>query len=169
MIATFWLGHKQKNSWKEAHCWGILRFASAAETWLAIHVEPTCWKKASHTFLTRFSWLYARGQVFAYADFHDHQTTALSLSLSMRSSIPDVPSRNSSPKKECEFWICFLMDCFARVLHCLPYNFPSSISSVWSSTTYKKSPATVNQHPPVHHEGWMVSSQETVFCWVPVP
>jgi len=94
---------------------------------------------------------------------------ALSLSLSLRSSIPDVPSRNSSPKKECEFWICFLMDCFARVLHCLPYNFPSSISSVWSSTTYKKSPATVNQHPPVHHEGWMVSSQETVFCWVPVP
>jgi len=24
--------------------------------------------------------------------------------------------------------------------------------------------------PPVHHdEGWMVSGQETVFCWVPVP
>ncbi len=29
--------------------------------------------------------------------------------------------------------------------------------------------ATVNQYPPVHHEGWMVSGQETVFCWVPVP
>jgi hypothetical protein len=29
--------------------------------------------------------------------------------------------------------------------------------------------ATVNQHPPAHHEGWMVSGQETVFCWVPVP
>jgi hypothetical protein len=73
-------------------------------------------------------------------------------------------------EKECEFWICFLMDCFARVLHCLPYNFASSISSVWSSTTYKKSLATMNQqHPPVQHEGWMVSSQETVFCWVPVP
>ncbi len=27
----------------------------------------------------------------------------------------------------------------------------------------------VNQHPPVHHEGWMISGQETVFCWVPVP
>jgi hypothetical protein len=26
--------------------------------------------------------------------------------------------------------------------------------------------ATVNQHPPVHHEGWMVSGQETCFCWV---
>jgi hypothetical protein len=26
-----------------------------------------------------------------------------------------------------------------------------------------------NEHPPVHHEGWMVSDQETVFCWVPVP
>jgi hypothetical protein len=22
---------------------------------------------------------------------------------------------------------------------------------------------------PVHHEGWMISDQETVFCWVPVP
>jgi hypothetical protein len=27
----------------------------------------------------------------------------------------------------------------------------------------------MNQHPPVHHEGWMVSDMETVFCWVPVP
>jgi hypothetical protein len=25
-----------------------------------------------------------------------------------------------------------------------------------------------NQDPLVHHEGWMVSGQETVFCWVPV-
>ncbi len=24
--------------------------------------------------------------------------------------------------------------------------------------------ATANQHPPVHHEGWMVSGQETVIC-----
>jgi len=29
--------------------------------------------------------------------------------------------------------------------------------------------ATVNQHSPVHHEGWMVNGLETVFCWVPVP
>jgi hypothetical protein len=29
--------------------------------------------------------------------------------------------------------------------------------------------ATVNQHPPVHREGWMVSGQETIFRWVPVP
>jgi hypothetical protein len=29
--------------------------------------------------------------------------------------------------------------------------------------------ATVNQHPPVHHEGWMVNDYETIFCWVPVP
>jgi hypothetical protein len=29
--------------------------------------------------------------------------------------------------------------------------------------------ATVNQHPPAHHEGWMESGQETVFCWVPIP
>jgi hypothetical protein len=28
---------------------------------------------------------------------------------------------------------------------------------------------TVNQHPPVNHEGWMISGQEIVFCWVPVP
>jgi hypothetical protein len=27
----------------------------------------------------------------------------------------------------------------------------------------------LNQYPPVDHEGWMVSGQETVFCWVPVP
>jgi hypothetical protein len=27
---------------------------------------------------------------------------------------------------------------------------------------------TVNQHPPMRHEGWMISSQETVFCYVPV-
>jgi hypothetical protein len=29
--------------------------------------------------------------------------------------------------------------------------------------------ATVNQHPPVHHQGWMICDQKTVFCWVPVP
>jgi hypothetical protein len=29
--------------------------------------------------------------------------------------------------------------------------------------------ATVNQHPPTHHEGWMISGQETIFCGVPVP
>jgi hypothetical protein len=28
---------------------------------------------------------------------------------------------------------------------------------------------TVNQHPPVHREGWMINVQETVFCCVPVP
>jgi hypothetical protein len=27
--------------------------------------------------------------------------------------------------------------------------------------------ATVNQHPPAHHEGWMVTGQESAFCWVP--
>jgi hypothetical protein len=27
----------------------------------------------------------------------------------------------------------------------------------------------VNQHPAVHHEGSMISGQETVFCWVSVP
>jgi hypothetical protein len=27
----------------------------------------------------------------------------------------------------------------------------------------------VNQHPPAHHEGWMISGEETVFCWIPVP
>jgi hypothetical protein len=32
-----------------------------------------------------------------------------------------------------------------------------------------KRPQWVNQHPPAHHEGWMVSGQETDFCWVPVP
>jgi len=30
-------------------------------------------------------------------------------------------------------------------------------------------PATVNQHPPVHHQGWMICDLETFFCWVPVP
>jgi hypothetical protein len=29
--------------------------------------------------------------------------------------------------------------------------------------------ATVNQQPPAHHEGWMVTGQETVFCWISVP
>jgi hypothetical protein len=29
--------------------------------------------------------------------------------------------------------------------------------------------ARENQYPPVDHEGWMVSGQETVFCWVAVP
>jgi hypothetical protein len=29
--------------------------------------------------------------------------------------------------------------------------------------------AIMNQHPPAHHEGWMISDQETVFCWVSVP
>jgi hypothetical protein len=23
---------------------------------------------------------------------------------------------------------------------------------------------TVNQHPPVHHQGWMICDEETVFC-----
>ncbi len=29
--------------------------------------------------------------------------------------------------------------------------------------------AIVNQHGPVHHQGWMICDQEPVFCWVPVP
>ncbi len=29
--------------------------------------------------------------------------------------------------------------------------------------------ARVNQHPPAHQEGWMVSGQEMVFCWVSIP
>ncbi len=29
--------------------------------------------------------------------------------------------------------------------------------------------ATVNQHPPVQHEGWMINGLETAFCCVPVP
>jgi hypothetical protein len=24
-------------------------------------------------------------------------------------------------------------------------------------------------HTPVHHQGWMICDQETIFCWVPVP
>jgi hypothetical protein len=27
----------------------------------------------------------------------------------------------------------------------------------------------VNQHPLAHHKGWMVSGEETIFCWLPVP
>jgi hypothetical protein len=27
----------------------------------------------------------------------------------------------------------------------------------------------VKQHPPVHHQGWMICDQETDICWVPVP
>jgi hypothetical protein len=27
----------------------------------------------------------------------------------------------------------------------------------------------VNQHPRANREGWIVSDQETVFCWVTVP
>jgi hypothetical protein len=29
--------------------------------------------------------------------------------------------------------------------------------------------ATINQYPPVHYEGWMVSGHRTIICWVPVP
>ncbi len=29
--------------------------------------------------------------------------------------------------------------------------------------------ARVNQQPPVHHDGWMVGGQETIFHWVLVP
>jgi len=36
------------------------------------------------------------------------------------------------------------------------------IVSIWSFG------ATVNQHPSGHHEGWMISGQQIVFCWVPV-
>jgi len=28
--------------------------------------------------------------------------------------------------------------------------------------------ATTDQHPPAHHEGWMVNGQETVLYWFPV-
>jgi hypothetical protein len=34
---------------------------------------------------------------------------------------------------------------------------------------YPNGLATVNRHPPAHREGWMISGQETVFCWIPVP
>jgi hypothetical protein len=122
------------------------------------HLLKESFSNISHTFLMALR--KTAGICLCGLSWSPNQCS-LSLSLSVCSGILDVPSRNSSPEKECEFWICFLIDCFARVLHCLPYN--------WSSTTYKKSPATVNQHPPVHYEGWMVSSQETVFCWVPVP
>ncbi len=37
------------------------------------------------------------------------------------------------------------------------------------STTELLDPATENQHPPVHSEGWMINGHEMVFCWVPVP
>jgi len=30
-------------------------------------------------------------------------------------------------------------------------------------------PRGMNQHPPMHHEGWMINSQETDFVWVPAP
>jgi len=30
-------------------------------------------------------------------------------------------------------------------------------------------PPTVNQHPAGDCKRWMVSGQEIVFCWVPVP
>jgi len=33
----------------------------------------------------------------------------------------------------------------------------------------KRMKARVNQHPPVHHEGWMVSAQDIILCWVRVP
>ncbi len=26
----------------------------------------------------------------------------------------------------------------------------------------------VNQHPQAHDEGWMLSGEETIFCWIPV-
>jgi hypothetical protein len=32
------------------------------------------------------------------------------------------------------------------------------------SCSGSKNQATVNQHPPVHHQGWMICDQETVFC-----
>jgi hypothetical protein len=28
---------------------------------------------------------------------------------------------------------------------------------------------TVNQHLPKNHEGWIVTDEYAVFCWVPVP
>ncbi len=39
----------------------------------------------------------------------------------------------------------------------------------WSPSHSGENLAIVNQHPPAHHEGWMISGQETVFCWIPVP
>jgi hypothetical protein len=38
--------------------------------------------------------------------------------------------------------------------------------SMGNQTLYFR--ATLNQHPPAHHVGWMISGQEIVFCWVPV-
>jgi hypothetical protein len=29
--------------------------------------------------------------------------------------------------------------------------------------------AASQQHPTMHHEGWMISGEETVFCWFWVP
>jgi hypothetical protein len=40
------------------------------------------------------------------------------------------------------------------------FSFANSLAANW---------LTANPHSPVHHEGWMISGQETVFCWVSVP
>ncbi len=42
-------------------------------------------------------------------------------------------------------------------------------SVLQQKTFIKKKEPTMNQHPPARNEGWMVSGQETVFCWVPAP
>jgi hypothetical protein len=44
-----------------------------------------------------------------------------------------------------------------------------SRSLIFSSTLKAIATSSVNQHPPAHDERWMVSGQETVICWVPVP
>jgi len=44
---------------------------------------------------------------------------------------------------------------------------PSQISQETTKKWGQREPAV--RHPPVHHEGWMVSGQKTVFCWVSVP
>ncbi len=57
----------------------------------------------------------------------------------------------------------------SRVLETKPAWMHTWYAWQWVAGWDPRQAATVNQqHPPVHHEGWMVSGEETVFCWVPV-
>jgi hypothetical protein len=53
-------------------------------------------------------------------------------------------------------------------------NIPLLFTSMWQLLVHtapqvSMQRATVNQHLPAHHEGWMVNGEETVFCRIPGP
>jgi hypothetical protein len=57
----------------------------------------------------------------------------------------------------------------ARAIYSYTFHQQVAVVGSHSSSGVHAERATVNQHPPAHHEGWMINGEKAVFCWVPGP